>query len=85
MLRVGNGVKIQIYPRDHNPPHFHVEAGDKNASYNIHTGELVRGSLGHVANRIIQQYYKQNQSRLMDIWKNTRPGIISEGTSYIFN
>lgn len=85
MLRVGNGVKIQIRPRDHNPPHFHVEAGSKSASFDIQSGKLKQGSLGHAANRIVQQYYQQNQSKLMNIWNNTRPGIISEGVSYMFN
>lgn len=85
MLRVGNGVKIQIYPRDHNPPHFHVEAADKNASFDIRTGELMQGGLGHTANRIVRQYYQQNQSMLLNIWQDTRPGIISEGASYMFN
>lgn len=85
ILRVGDGVKIQIYPRDHNPPHFHVEAGGKSASYDIQSGKLLQGSLGHVANNIVQQFYCQNQTELMNIWNNTRPGIISEGISYMLN
>jgi len=85
LLRVGSGVKIQIYPRDHNPPHFHVETGNKSASFDIQTGQLMQGNLGHTANKVVQQFYKDNQQMLMNIWNNTRQGIISEGACYMFN
>lgn len=85
LLHVGNGVRIQIYPKDHNPPHFLVEAGSKSASFDIRTGELMQGSLGHLANRMVQNYYKQNQQTLMNIWNDTRPRIILVGESYMFN
>lgn len=81
LLSVRNGVIIRMYPRDHNPPHFHVEAGGKNASFDIQTGELIHGSLEHTANRIVQQYYQNNRSMLLDIWQSTRPGVISIGES----
>jgi len=84
-LRATDGVKIQIYPRDHNPPHFHVKAGKKSASFDIQTGELMRGSLGHSADKIVHQFHQDHQQMLLKMWNETRPGIISEGISYMFN
>lgn len=44
IVRLGN-VKIAIYARDHNPPHFHVLSAEYAAVVSIETLEITAGYL----------------------------------------
>jgi Domain of unknown function (DUF4160) len=44
-VAVIDGVKIQFYPDDHGPPHFHAEFAEHRAVIDIATCTLTRGSL----------------------------------------
>ena len=68
-----DGVKIEIYANEHPPPHFHVIAGDKRASFSIETGELLEGSLDKRGNKIVEYYHTIRKQNLIDIWNKTRP------------
>lgn len=37
------GILIKMFPREHNPPHFHAFQGKHEATFNIETGELIEG------------------------------------------
>lgn len=37
------GIIIRMYYDEHNPPHFHAEYGDEEASINIQTLALIHG------------------------------------------
>ncbi|MCP1381847.1 DUF4160 domain-containing protein [Runella salmonicolor] len=39
------GIKIYLYPRDNNPPHFHVYYGEYEAIISIRTLEIIAGEL----------------------------------------
>ena len=39
------GIKIYLYPHDHNPPHFHVYYGEYEAIIEIRTIEVLAGNL----------------------------------------
>lgn len=77
------GSKIEIRPRDHNPPHFHVDYAGKQASYSIETGELLRGRLPNSANKAVKNWYSDNKNGLADLWNNSRPGQGYIGEGYI--
>jgi hypothetical protein len=40
-----DGIRIYIYPRDHNPPHFHAYYAEYEALINIRTLEIIAGDL----------------------------------------
>ncbi len=40
-----DGIRIYLYPRDHNPPHFHVYYAEYEALINIRTLEIMVGDL----------------------------------------
>lgn len=84
LLQSQHGVRFEIHPRDHNPPHFHVRAGNYYASINIRTGELTKGNLPNWANKELKNFFSQNRDNLTDIWNTTRPGICTVGESCIF-
>lgn len=70
--RVG-GLKIEVYPNEHPPPHFHVISNDINVSVDILTGELIKGKLGRDDLKRIKYFYNTNKSRLIDVWNEMRP------------
>jgi hypothetical protein len=44
-VAIVDGVRIQFYPRDHPPPHFHAEFAEYRATIDIRSLRVVRGSL----------------------------------------
>lgn len=67
-----DGVKIELYFKDHNPPHFHAIFSEYDAMIEIKTQSILNGSLpGNKKKRIIQ-WAKSNEKTLMAIWNNLK-------------
>ncbi|MBC7343941.1 MAG: DUF4160 domain-containing protein [Clostridia bacterium] len=81
VARVKNA-RIEIYPRDHNPPHFHVKinGGEYSASYNIKSLERLAGDLPSHLEREVLKWARANQTLLMQTWELTRPTVVTAGT-----
>ncbi len=71
--RVQN-LKIEIYPNEHPPPHFHVRCPQFNVSVNIQTGEIIKGDLPKNARKKIAYYHRIKKHKLIAIWNKLRPG-----------
>jgi len=82
------GVRIEVYPKEHMPPHFHVSYNGHHATYRIDNCELMNGSLGSKEDRIVKYYYlKQGGKKVLEkAWTNTRPGdrLVGEYTGNTF-
>ena len=68
-----NGLKLEIYPNEHPPPHFHVKSATVNASFKIDDGELLHGKILRANYKKIQFWHKRSKSLLIEIWDSTRP------------
>ncbi|WP_347711047.1 DUF4160 domain-containing protein [Thermalbibacter longus] len=70
-------MRIEIYPKDHNPPHFHARLndGDKSASYRIDTLQRLAGKLPDYLETVVIQWAREHQSLLWQCWYETRPTI----------
>lgn len=68
-----NGLRVVIHPRDHPPPHFHVEGGGIDASFLIADGSHFKGEIDHRSLSKVNWWYKVGASRLIHIWNQTRP------------
>lgn len=74
-------LKIQIYPNDHNPPHFHIYYDDFSAKYEFsNNGPLVllSGEMPRDIHRKLEYMYAQNhpfglKNALIKRWNDTRP------------
>ena len=73
-----NNLKIHIYPNDHNPPHFHVLTDNINASFNIKTGELIKGTVDPKDQRRIKYFYENQRENLLEIWTDLKTDLIIE-------
>ncbi len=67
-----NGLKIQIFSREHPPPHFRVEYAGETANYSIKDCDQLNGGLKKWY-RNIQKWHSKNKQTLIDTWNATRP------------
>lgn len=67
------GLKIEIYPDEHPPPHFHVRSPEINASFAIEDCRLLTGRASASAIDKIKYWHKHSKPKLIEAWNSTRP------------
>lgn len=86
--RVDYKIKIEIRHREHPPPHFHVIIDNENCSFDIITGNRLKGSFTQKKYyKRIDKWFIKNRKILIRFWNETRPsdcpvGLISEDSKY---
>lgn len=68
-----NGLKIEIYAKEHPPPHFHVKGGDVNAVFSLADGSYINGAISGREMALVQWWYKRSRPALVQAWNNSRP------------
>lgn len=66
-------LKIEIYPDEHPPPHFHVKSPNIDASFNIESCNLLKGEIEGRDKKKIEYWHKHAKPLLIEIWNSTRP------------
>ena len=66
------GIIIAMYYNDHVPPHFHAKYGEDEATIRIDTGEVLEGSLGTRAKRLVEEWRLLHQTELLDDWSRAQ-------------
>lgn len=67
------GIKIIMYYKDHNPPHFHVRYSGHSAIMDF-SGNVINGSLPSRAVAMIRDWTRAHGSELKHNWNNARIG-----------
>ncbi len=67
------GVRIEINPREHPPPHFHIKGDGFSATFSIETGNLLNGSPTQRQIRLIKWWFDRSKLKLIETWDDTRP------------
>ena len=67
-----NGMRIEIFAREHPPAHFRVRYQGKSADFDICTGKPITPGLERW-HRNIQQWHAGNRQKLIDKWNASRP------------
>ncbi|MDO9545659.1 MAG: DUF4160 domain-containing protein [Pelolinea sp.] len=67
------GMRIEIYPNEHQPPHFHIKSSDFQASFRIDDCSLIAGNINGGNYRKILYWYEHAKPKLIEIWNKTRP------------
>lgn len=65
-------LKLYIYPKDHNPPHFHVRSPDFDASFNILTCEIINGNIDLKSYKKIKIWHESSIELLINTWENLK-------------
>jgi hypothetical protein len=69
-----DGLRIEIRPREHNPPHFHIRGSSIDASFTIEDGECLKGNIDSRTSHLIKWWYDNGgKLALIKIWNETRP------------
>ncbi|WP_110749405.1 DUF4160 domain-containing protein [Phyllobacterium leguminum] len=67
IVEIGN-VKIQVFPDDHNPPHFHVVTPDSEAVFRIADFQRLAGQVDRRALHKALAWARLNRKVLEDEW-----------------
>lgn len=62
------GIVIQMFWREHSPPHFHALYGDDEALIDIRTLEVIAGSLPRRALGLTIEWAVEHRAELMEDW-----------------
>ena len=73
-VAIVEGVKIQFYPDEHPPPHFHAKIAELVAQIRIDPVVLVNGSLPPNKHRGVIDWANSHPNELMDAWNAMRSG-----------
>ncbi len=67
IILAGN-IKIEVYSKDHNPPHIHAIYAEYEVLIEIKTGNVYSGDLPGKKLRIAREYVLANQTKLLALW-----------------
>jgi hypothetical protein len=73
--RIGK-VKIQLYPREHGPPHFHAWLAGREVLIEIETLEILVGSLPGPELRQVLAWAEDNRTMLRKAWNDLQQGRV---------
>ena len=68
-----NGIKIEIYPNEHVPPHFHITSPELSATFEVETCDLVKGNADSSTYKKIRDFHSRNRDLIIETWNNLRP------------
>jgi Domain of unknown function (DUF4160) len=66
------GFVVQMYWRDHPPPHVHVFYQGFEALIDIETRQIIRGTLPPAARRVAVEWVRRRESELLANWERGR-------------
>ena len=61
-----NGLRIEVYPNEHPPPHFHVKSPNVNASFTISDCSKLTGFISGSDEKKIQFWHRSAKSKLVE-------------------
>jgi hypothetical protein len=74
-LKIIDSVKIDIYSREHPPPHFHAIYGDSEALITIENFEIYAGRLPKPQLNKVINWAKINQALILENFKRLNPRL----------
>ncbi|TXI30381.1 MAG: DUF4160 domain-containing protein [Nitrosomonas oligotropha] len=63
------GIVIQMFWREHAPPHFHALYAEYEVLIDIRTFEIIKGNLPKRALAMVLEWAVQHRTELMEDWK----------------
>ena len=63
------GIIIRMFYADHAPPHFHAVYQGEEIQVNIHTLEVLRGSMSRRATALVLEWAAMHRAELREAWE----------------
>ena len=73
-----DGIRVYIYPGDHDPPHFHARRADFRVKIEIGTMELTRGRMPSNVDGRWLSWAEEHQAELMEAWERVGAGQVPD-------
>lgn len=70
--RVG-GLKIEVFAREHPPPHFHISGDSIDATFSLTDCSHLEGEIGSKDRRLVEWWYERSRATLIRAWNASRP------------
>lgn len=77
-----DNLKVEIFSKEHPPPHFRVTYNDISNDFTIKDCEPLHGSALRKYFRIIKKWHEQYKPILIQYWNQYRPGNCPVGYYY---
>ncbi|MFN4197900.1 MAG: DUF4160 domain-containing protein [Flavobacterium sp.] len=74
-IKIIDNVKIDMYSRDHPPPHFHVKFAEYEELIEIETLETYAGKMPKVQRKKVTDWAVDNKEFLLDIFNKLNPRL----------
>ena len=62
------GIIIQMFAKDHPPPHFHAKYGDDKCSIDIETGDIIAGKMPPKQSKQVKEWTDKHRIELHKNW-----------------
>ena len=72
-IKIIDSIKVYIYLRDHNPPHFHAKYAEHEELIEIKGLNTYAGEIPKTQRKKVIQWASQNQLYLMKKWEEYNP------------
>ncbi|MBK9132077.1 MAG: DUF4160 domain-containing protein [Gammaproteobacteria bacterium] len=67
------GLRIDVFSREHAPPHFHVSSADIDAVFSVEDCSLIRGTIDGRSRKLVEWWYERGRETIVAAWNATRP------------
>lgn len=74
-ISIFDGIKISMFFREHQPPHFHAERGDEEAEVGIDPIVILEGNLSRSMRAKVFEWAAIHQAELRANWELARAGL----------
>lgn len=82
VVAIVDGIKIEFYPDEHPPPHFHARFAEFVVQIEIRTSRVMQGSLPPAKLKRVLSWASKHRSPLMEAWAAVeefrKPGKIDD-------
>lgn len=68
------GITIQMFIKEHNPPHFHAFYDGDVAAFSIDTGQMIQGNFPQKKAALVTAWAILHHDELMKNWNNLANG-----------
>ena len=72
-IKIIDSIKIYIYLRDHNPPHFHAIYAEHEELIEIKSLKIYTGSIPKTQRKKVISWASKNSNYIMEKWKEYNP------------
>ena len=68
-----NGLKIEVFAKEHPPPHFHISGGGIDATFSLEDCAHLEGQIGGREGALVEWLDQRSRPTLVRAWNQSRP------------